>query len=97
MKDPEDEAFEELALKQGQWQHTSGWRKKQIYGNLLVDAGCAERGCMGYDPRDGDAVLMATRNEVLEEVAVELETKFTMPFGRDTVASFAAFVRGMKR
>ena len=26
----EDEAFEELALKQGQWQHTSGWRKKQI-------------------------------------------------------------------
>ena len=30
MKDPEDEAFEELALKQGQWSHTSGWRKKQI-------------------------------------------------------------------
>jgi hypothetical protein len=30
MRDPEDEAFEELALKQGQWNHTSGWRKKQI-------------------------------------------------------------------
>lgn len=30
MKDPEDEAFEELALKQGQWHQTSGWRKKQI-------------------------------------------------------------------
>ena len=28
--DPEDEAFEELSLKQGQWEHTSGWRKKQI-------------------------------------------------------------------
>jgi hypothetical protein len=27
---PEDEAFEELALKQGQWNYTSGWRKKQI-------------------------------------------------------------------
>jgi hypothetical protein len=27
---PEDEAFEELALKQGHWQYTSGWRKKQI-------------------------------------------------------------------
>jgi hypothetical protein len=26
----EDEAFEQLALKQGQWQHTGGWRKKQI-------------------------------------------------------------------
>ena len=115
MKDPEDEAFEQLALKQGQWEHTSGWRKrqierdfaaiddannirkKQIYGNLLVDAGCAERGCMGYDPRDGDAVLMATRNEVLEEVAKELETKFTGPFGRDTVQSFATFVRSMKK
>jgi hypothetical protein len=30
MKDPEDEAFEQLALKQGQWEHTSGWRKRQI-------------------------------------------------------------------
>ena len=30
MKEPEDEAFEELAMKQGHWQHTSGWRKKQI-------------------------------------------------------------------
>ena len=34
MKDPEDEAFEQLALRQGQWdysgQNTSGWRKKQI-------------------------------------------------------------------
>ena len=26
----EDEAFEQLSLKQGHWQHTSGWRKKQI-------------------------------------------------------------------
>jgi hypothetical protein len=30
MKDPEDEAFEELALKQGHWHHTSGSRKRQI-------------------------------------------------------------------
>ena len=30
MKDAEDEAFEQLALKQGQWEHTSGWRKRQI-------------------------------------------------------------------
>ena len=37
------------------------------------------------------------RNQVIEEVAVELETKFTGPFGRDTVASFAAYIRGMKR
>lgn len=26
----EDEAFEQLALKQGHWEHISGWRKKQI-------------------------------------------------------------------
>ncbi len=30
MKDAEDEAFEQLSLKQGSWEHTSGWRKKQI-------------------------------------------------------------------
>ena len=30
MIEPEDEAFEQLALKQGQWEHTSGWRKRQI-------------------------------------------------------------------
>ena len=36
-------------------------------------------------------------NDTLEEVAVELETKFTGPFGRDTVALFAAFIRSMKR
>jgi tRNA nucleotidyltransferase (CCA-adding enzyme) len=34
MKDAEDEAFEELALKQGHWQHTSGWRKKQIMDKI---------------------------------------------------------------
>jgi hypothetical protein len=37
------------------------------------------------------------RNDTLEEVAKELETKFTMPFGRDTVQSFVAYIRGMKR
>jgi len=37
--------------------------------------------------------LMVDRNEVLEEVALEFEK---MPFG-DTSASFAAFVRSMKR
>jgi hypothetical protein len=34
MKDPEDEAFEELAMRQGHWQHTSGWRKKQIMDKI---------------------------------------------------------------
>ena len=83
IKDPEDEAFEQLALKQGQWEHTSGWRKKQI-AHMDVHSHPAE-------------FAHLTRNDTLEEVAVELETKFTMPFGRDTVQSFVAYIRGMKR
>jgi hypothetical protein len=34
MRDPEDEAFDELTRKQGHWQHTSGWRKKQIMDKI---------------------------------------------------------------
>jgi hypothetical protein len=86
MKDAEDEAFEQLALKQGQWEHTSGWRKRRI---IDADYGALELRVAVYENE--------RRNQTLEDVAVELETKFTMPFGRDTVASFAAFVRGMKR
>jgi len=37
-----------------------------------------------------------SRNDVLEEVAVEME-RFTFAFGVDTVHSFTAFVRGMKQ
>jgi hypothetical protein len=81
MKDAEDEAFEQLALKQGQWEHTSGWRKRQI-----------ER-----DFADIDDANNRKRNDTIEEVAVELETKFTLPFGRDTVQSFTAFIRSMKK
>ena len=35
------------------------------------------------------------RNETLEEVAKEIE-KMTV-FGKDTMASFTAYIRGMKR
>ena len=37
------------------------------------------------------------RNETIEEIAKELESKFNLPFGRDTVQSFAQYIRGMKR
>ena len=62
MKTEEDEAFDELAKRQGDW-GLQGSRK---------------------------------RNEVIEEVAKEID-QFTGAFGRDTVQSFAAFVRGMKK
>ena len=70
----EDEAFEELSRRQGDW-GLQGSRKHQIM-------------------RFAENV---ERNAVLEEVAKELETKFTGPFGRDTVQSFAVFVRNMKK
>ena len=48
-------------------------------------------------PKELDDDTLCYRNEVLEEVAAHLEHKFTVPFGTDTIASFAAYIRGMKR
>ena len=73
MKEPEDEAFEDLAKRQGDW-GLQGSRKHQI---------------MRYAEN-------TARNDVIEEVAREID-KFAGAFGRDTVQSFAAFVRGMKK
>ena len=73
MKEAEDEAFEELAKRQGDW-GLQGSRKHQIIRFAENNA----------------------RNEVIEEVAKDLD-KFAGAFGRDTVQSFAAFVRGMKK
>ena len=45
-----------------------------------------------YDDDD----TLVYRNELLEQVAKVIEG-YKIPFGVDTVASFAALVRGMKR
>jgi hypothetical protein len=61
----------------------------------LIDRGCWERGCACYDDRDKfDTVEVVLRNDVLEEVAKEFDSM--KAFG-DTSASFAVFVREMKR
>ena len=73
MKTEEDEAFEELAKRQGDW-GLQGSRKHQIIRYAENNA----------------------RNEVIEEVAREID-KFAGAFGRDTVQSFAAYVRSMKK
>ena len=73
MKTEEDEAFDDLAKRQGDW-GLQGSRKHQI---------------MRYAENNA-------RNEVIEEVAREID-KFAGAFGRDTVQSFAAFVRAMKK
>ena len=47
-------------------------------------------------PSVDDDDTMVYRNDVLEEVAKVIE-QFRIPFAADTVASFAALVREMKR
>jgi hypothetical protein len=78
----EDEAFEQMALKQGHWQHPGGNRKRQI-AHMDMHSHPAE-------------FVHLHRNDTIEEVAREIE-QFAGPFGRDTVQSFAALVRGMKK
>jgi len=90
-KDPEDEAFEDLARRQGEW-GLQGSRKHQIMRQIEQETDPRRRGFADIDDANN-----RKRNFALEEVAVELETKFTLPFGRDTVQSFAQYIRGMKR
>ena len=42
-----------------------------------------------------EAELSQARNNTIEEVAVAIE-QFRVPFGHDTVDSFAVYVRGLK-
>ena len=37
------------------------------------------------------------RNKIIEEVAREIEVMFRTPFGKDTIDSFASYVRRMKK
>jgi hypothetical protein len=73
MKEPEDEAFDELAKRQGDW-GLQGSRKHQIIRYAENNA----------------------RNEVIEEVAQHIE-KCSLAFGKDTIQSFTAYVRNMKK
>jgi cytochrome c553 len=68
----EDEAFEDLAKRQGDW-GLQGSRKHQIMRYVENNA----------------------RNDVIEEVAQHIE-KCTLSFGKDTIQSFTAYVRGLK-
>ena len=101
MIEPEDEAFEQLALKQGQWEHTSGWRKRQIERDFAAidEANNIRKKQIAHmDVHSHPAEFVHLhRNDTIEEIAQHLETKFTGPFGRDTVQSFVAYIRGMKR
>ena len=61
----------------------------------IIDRGCYERGCACYDSRIADeTVEVALRNDVLEEVAKEFDKMKALG---DTAASFAVYVRNMKK
>ena len=80
MRTEEDEAFDALEKSQG-------WRKRQVDALIEED--------MEIPMQQHREAIAQVRNQTLEEVAHEME-KFTFAFGVDTVASFTAFVRGMK-
>ena len=58
-----------------------GWRKRQIEDKVDIDL---------------DPYTTKVRNDAIEEVAKAVEN-FKSSFGPDTVASFAIYIRGMKR
>ena len=87
MKTPEDEAFEEVEKAQG-------WRKRQIEMKQINDAFDEEY--IKYRdafPKE-KFIIPVDRNDVLEEVVKEFDKMRSLG---DTAASFAAYVRDMKR
>lgn len=69
----------------------SGFKSKKESAQMKLDfvcPGCYHAQC----PTPGECYNSAHRNEVLEEVARQIDR---MPFG-DTAASFACYVRDMK-
>jgi hypothetical protein len=67
------------------------WQDEQ----KAVATGVTEGTIKFRDAFPKDYIMPASRNDVLEEVALEME-RFTFAFGVDTVHSFSAFVRSMK-
>ena len=77
----EDEAFEQLSLKQGSWEHTSGWRKRQV-AHMDVHSHPAE-------------FAHLHRNDTIEEVAKVVEKVMMKSY--DTAQDIARLIRSMKK
>jgi hypothetical protein len=98
MNDKLDQAFDELEFDVTNQIRNSAYLAEQRKVATGVTDGTAQRELvrdltenLRTLPTSNDPLLL--RNDVLEEVAVELAK---LPFG-DTAASYAAFVRAMKR
>ena len=72
------------------WEKAMGWRKRQMVEAQLENETINYRDVF---PRK-EYIMPVDRNEVLEEVAKEFEKLTALG---DTAASFAQFVRDMKR
>jgi hypothetical protein len=48
-------------------------------------------------PTDLNPYETMVRNKTIDEIADRLEAEFKIPFAQDTVASFAAWIREMKK
>ena len=48
-------------------------------------------------PTDLNPYETMVRNKTIDEIADRLEQEFEIPFAQDTVASFAVWIREMKR
>jgi len=88
IEDPEEEAFVELEKAQG-------WRKRQIEEMKQINEAFDSEYIKYRDafPKE-KYIVPIERNEVLEEVAKEFDKMHALG---DTAASFAVFVRNMKR
>ena len=98
MNDKLDQAFDELEFDVTDQIRNSAYLAEQRKVATGVTDGTAQRNLV-RDLRENLRTLQPStdynllRNDVIEEVAVELAK---LPFG-DTAASYAAFVRQMKR
>jgi hypothetical protein len=81
IEDPEDEAWAELEAQQKARKAQDDW----------VCPFCYTKGC----PTPKECRELALRNQVIEEIAQHIE-KFHV-FGRDTISSFAIYIRGLKK
>ena len=76
------------------WEKAMGWRKRQMVESQL-DNGVTYTGKhIGKEIAHRIDPPQPTRNEVIEEVAKEIEKM--KAFGPDTIGSFAVYIRNMK-
>lgn len=76
------------------WEKAMGWRKRQMVESQLNNDEPYTGKHIGKEIAHRIDPPPPTRNEVLEEVAKEIE-KMTA-FGGDTIASFTVYIRNMK-